>query len=99
MSEYPTGTELRYIKNYDLAQKHPFGLIEFIQEIWWNAGTGVVIKGKRVKRVELHTWGWSGNEDIVGALSSNFIFWSLYWQKSYRGGHYYFKVYKLPKGD
>jgi hypothetical protein len=65
-------------------------LIEYIEDRWafpdyfhWDPGT---------ETLELHTAGWSGNEDTIGALQSNAMFWALYWQKSERGGHYYFIV-------
>jgi hypothetical protein len=45
--------------------------------------------GKFKFKLELHTGGWSDNETIISDLESNF-FWFLYWQKSVRGGHYYF---------
>ena len=39
--------------------------------------------------VQLHTAGWSGNEDLYCALEK--VKWlGLFWQKSVRGGHYYY---------
>lgn len=61
-----------------------------LQEKWWNGETGVRWKGKRVIKIELHTWGWSENETIIDELKKT-IFW-FYWTKSERGGHYYFEV-------
>jgi hypothetical protein len=48
-------------------------------------------KGK-YQRLEMHTGGWSGNEEIMTALQDNAYFFLLYWQRSKRGGHYYFKI-------
>lgn len=93
MKEYPDESDLKQIREWD-AIKDPLGLIKFIESICWC--DAVKIKGKRVWNVEFHTWGWSGNEDIIRAMLSNIhLFWTIYWQKSVRGGHYYFKVYKL----
>ena len=40
--------------------------------------------------IELHTGGWSGNEDLIRALQKSY-FWS-FWRISKVGGHYYFKI-------
>jgi len=85
---YPTDKAIMKIERWD--GKNPEAFIEFIREIWHWPDWGFELKGKRVLRLELHTGGWSGNEDIIGALF-NSLFW-LYWQKSTRGGHHYFKV-------
>jgi len=36
------------------------------------------------------TGGWSGNEELIGAMRMNFILWSQWWWSSRRGGHYVF---------
>ena len=92
MKEYPDKSDLKLIRKWD-AIKDPFKLIEFIQSICWC--DAVKIRGKKVWYVEFHTWGWSGNEDIINALRDNPIFFALYWLKTHRGGHYYFRVHKL----
>lgn len=83
---YPTEETLAYIENYS-GGLNPIPLVEFILEAWaypdyavWNPPI-----------LELHTGGWSGNESIIAALEKT-MFWALYWQKSERGGHYYFKI-------
>ena len=92
MKEYPEESDLEQIRKWD-AINDAFKLVKFIQEICWC--DAVKIKGKRVWRVEFHTWGWSGNEDIIQALRENQMFFAIYWLKTLRGGHYYFKVRKL----
>lgn len=94
---YPTEEYLEYIKNYDCKDIPAF--LEELESAW--AYNGFILSkvykykgwhGRKQRTLELHTAGWSGNESIIDALSSNFIFWSMYWWKTYRGGHYYFQI-------
>ena len=95
---YPEEHELDVIKEWHISKWHkeldPFKLIDFIESITWTSEWCIKRRGKRIVYFEFHTAGWSGNEEIIEVLKSTF-FWTLYWQKSIRGGHYYFKVYKL----
>ena len=43
--------------------------------------------------LELHTGGWSGNEDVIEALSES-MFWLVCWMESKRGGHHRFDLSK-----
>ena len=47
---------------------------------------------KNVLVLEYHTFGWSGNEEIISLLEkvSYGILWNLFWRKEEIGGHYYF---------
>jgi hypothetical protein len=84
---YPTEAELKLITEWDVINDVK-GLIEFIKEQW--------IYEEYFKYepplLELHTGGWSGHESVIGALERNLIFWGVFWQKSERGGHYYFEI-------
>lgn len=91
---YPTEEELNIVKNWDC--KDPKGLVDYIESIWWMADWGFKLTGKKVLKLELHTGGWSGNEDIIDALQNTFLWW-LYWEKSVRGGHYYFVIRPVKK--
>ncbi|MHA1852722.1 MAG: hypothetical protein ACTSUF_04335 [Candidatus Heimdallarchaeaceae archaeon] len=97
---YPTEEELNKIENWDASD--PEGLLDFIEDLWcYTDGYRFVIEsgknnGEKVIDVYLSTGGWSGNESIIAALRKN-IFWSLYWQKSERGGHYWFKIINIKK--
>lgn len=93
---YPTEEALGYIKNYDILNQPIKKLIEFIQELW-SYKDFFILRGKKTLTLELHTGGWSGNESIIQALAENILFWSMYWEKSVRGGHYYFKITKIKK--
>lgn len=37
---------------------------------------------------EIATGGWSGCEDVIGALKQNHLFWAVCWRLSKRGGYY-----------
>jgi len=88
---YPDEASLKAIKKWDIFKKGLSGLLDLIRENTRWADRQIHITGKKVIRFEYHTGGWSGNEDVIDALTMNF-FWFLYWQKSIRGGHYYFKI-------
>jgi hypothetical protein len=93
---YPTQYALQLIRDWD-CQKDLRGLVELLREIW-NFDDYMILKtgknhlGEKVNILELHCGGWSGNEDIIGALEKNEMFFMLYWQKTERGGHYYFEL-------
>ena len=91
--EYPTEEELEKIRKWDVV-KDPMGLIAFIKGLW-KYPDYFVVKGKRVIKLELSTGGWSGNEDIIGALRENEMFFLLWWQKSIMGGHYFFRIVEI----
>jgi len=90
---HPTKKELETIRSWDLAKQPVIDLLEHIRQCWNWADVGFYeLSGKRVLKLELHTGGWSGNEDVIDALQETFAFWTLYWEKSTRGGHYYFRI-------
>lgn len=88
---YPTKEALKRIKNWDWLKHH--NLIEFLDFIksLWQWEDRFVLRGKQVLKLYLSTGGWSGNESIIDALHNNF-FWTAFWEKSIRGGHYWFKI-------
>lgn len=95
---YPTEETLKRISGFDIMKEDPFEFAEYLCDNWvngfppkWNPKTG---------GLELHTGGWSGCESIISALESSKgfpTFWGLYWYKSVRGGHYWFKVKRIKK--
>ena len=92
---YPTDEELQEIRQWSknrIVDYDVLGLLDYIRDRWRYADSGYFkLVGKRVLRLELHTAGWSGNESIIDALQEN-VFWFMWWQKSTRGGHYYFRI-------
>ena len=93
--QYPSDEILEYIEQFDCANEDVEQLLALIKEIWWRPDYGFIRNGEDL---QLHTGGWSGNESIIEALQANELFFLAYWQKSERGGHYYFKI-KLPPHD
>ena len=94
---YPTDDELEKVKNWDGIGDSQ-GLIDFLESIWRWPDWGITKKRGRTQvfrkpciRLYISTGGWSGNEDIIKVLQSNF-FWSIFWVSSRRGGHYEFEI-------
>ena len=84
--DYPTKAELNQVKECS-SDGDTLKLVELLKAIWWMPD-GIVLNGNRL---ELHTYGWSGNEEIIKVMEKS-IFWALCWQRSDRGGHYYFET-------
>jgi len=92
---YPTKVELRKIAKWKGDWQE---LLERVQELWhWGAEycDYEITKddlGRYIYEWDISTGGWSGNEDIINALSDNFMFWIMCWYSSRVGGHYIFRV-------
>jgi len=88
---YPTEEELEKIRVWDYMDMPT--LFEYIESLW--TYDDPYFRKERLKDgyvYHISTAGWSGNEDIISALSCNLMVWSLTWQSSRRGGHYEFIV-------
>jgi len=97
-NRYPTEEEKQEIRdwewNIDENNPNDIPFIERLLELWSYADRCSFKKHKNGNwKLLLNTSGWSGNEELIEALESqkqpNFFFW--FWQKSERGGHYWFK--------
>lgn len=89
---YPTEEELEKVTNWDW--KDYKGLMDYVKSLWhWN-GYGF---NEMEKHYEIHTYGWSGNEELILAMKKNQMFWLLYWEQSRRGGHYIFSETTMSK--
>ena len=90
---YPTEETLEEIRNWKFKDLEEFkDLFDFIKPIWkysdceyWDEVDGLY---------DISTGGWSGNEEIIGAMQKNYIFWWTCWELSMRGGHFKFKLRK-----
>lgn len=92
---YPDKKDLKKIREWDVVNDLP-GLLQFLKSIWWQPAWGFVLTPLETE-LELHTGGWSGNEDIMEALQANEMFWTLFWYSSERGGHYKFHFYNYTE--
>lgn len=94
---YPNNKTLNAIENYS----HEWGyqnLMENIAPLFEGYGR---CEYRDIDDIwEVATGGWSGNEDIIGALQDNTLFWTICWNLSKRGGYYEFKCRPIVKaGD
>ncbi len=96
-SEYYTEKELKEIQNWNIIDTH--NLVNRLRDMWqynnlfiesWEIDA--TNKENMVLMLQLHTGGLRGNEDIINALQKHKMFWTMWWWKTERGGHYYFEV-------
>jgi len=92
-NEYPTGSELKIATEYQVTNDNFHTFMDYIKSIWWCPNWGWTRDGGTYR---ISTGGWSGNEDVIGALMRNSVFWLMYWKQSRVGGHY---IFSLSKGD
>ncbi len=102
---YPDDDELDKIEKWDWHDVP--SLIEFIIERWAYADRGVkrkwakdsLLKRSWVLHLELHTAGWSGNEDLINSLLRNRMATAvLNYRKWETGGHYWFEYNPKANG-
>lgn len=100
MSDYPTEGDLKAIRTWELKEREDYiALAKFVCNIWhWPNFATLTWKAKKVDVLRLVTGGWSGNEDIVGALQENQLFGMVCWKKSERGGVHIYEIPELKKG-
>jgi hypothetical protein len=95
---YPTDEWLEFLRQYTPDDSLP--IMDFVQNVlidgWWMPAWGFKLKRKYkgVRKLELHTGGWSGNEEIINVLVRNFYLtqFAMKYVKWTTGGHYYFKI-------
>ena len=98
---YPLPETLKRIQEWEIKEpKDCLGLIAYVEQLWiypsyFTAHARRVRPwkhGRLQRRYEISTGGWSGHEDIIEAMQSNWIFWALAWYSHRTGGHYEFRV-------
>lgn len=93
---YPTDEFLKFIRDYTHETMPILDFIEIISHHWYFGDWGFKLSRKYngIRKLELHTGGWSGNESIIEAIKGNF--WLTHFQMRYvqwrTGGHYYFEI-------
>jgi len=97
MSDYPTDEEVDRVRTWAFEAKGSFedfmAYVKSIGRYWPNEFFGWEQDGRTYY---ISTGGWSGNEEILGAMKVNLIFWTVCRVESRRGGHY---VFELPNPD
>lgn len=96
---YPTEDTLQTIRMWE---EDFSALMEFVAKAWkWDDLTRRPSKIEplfdRKHKDDGYWWcgatgGWSGNEDLIGALQDNRLFWFFCWRASVRGGYFEFHV-------
>lgn len=94
-SGYPTEESLRAIATWNFRQRPYEEFLSYTKALWtypdrWE---------QTEKQLRLSTGGWSGNEELLGAMEQNFVFWAMCWEQSRRGGHYIFDLSHPPAGS
>ena len=92
--QYPTEADVESIKTWPYAD--PIGWFDFIKDRWTYADCGWKQDGRNYS---ISTAGWSGNEELICAMQSNFILWSQCWKVHRTGGHYRFEIPKRYGGS
>ena len=94
---YPTEETLDELSSIKpLTQENLQKIMEIVHSHWQWADKMYLLDQER-GCLQLITGGWSGNEEIIGALRENRIFWALCWYQSRRGGHYWFDLRRIRK--
>lgn len=89
---YPTEAALGGVRSWPIeCNQDAISLLHFVATLWWGDLPKHIVTGP-VHHWGMATWGWSGNEDLIGAMMENNLFWLTAWQSSRRGGHYTFEI-------
>jgi len=93
---YPTEETLDAIKSWgDLSYEGQRNLLNFVCKAWYYPDRIERVEDEGQEKFRFSTGGWSGNEDLIEALSWNYMFWMLCWHSSKRGGYHVFKLKKV----
>lgn len=87
---YPTSEALEKVRSWDVGGTSDCAdLLKFVGQLWYYPNYFEEKDGV----YQISTGGWSGNEDVIGAMYTNVIFNTFCWRAHWRGGHY---IYMLP---
>jgi hypothetical protein len=93
---YPTRAALHKIATWPYnGGKVIRGVLNFIKSIWYHSD--IAWDETEAGRVKISTVGWSGNEDLIGAMRKNRAFWSFAFENEHVGGHFTFRLDKTVK--
>lgn len=98
---YPTEEWLQFLRTYVPDESLP--IMAFVERAlpdgWWCSDWGYKLHEEKDGRreLELHTGGWSGNEEVVDAILHNEqIREGMRHFRWMEGGHYYFEIKTKP---
>lgn len=90
---YPTDAALERIRTWPCEDWR--GLLEHIRP-YWEDDPGYGSWRRTRRRLRLATGGWSGNEDIIGALDRS-CFGIIAWESTHRGGLHVYDLEHMPR--
>lgn len=89
--EYPSEEGLEAIRSWPFGEA--IGLFHEMRRVWrWPSYLRIT-----ARRAYVSTGGWSGHEDMMGALHDNHMVWAFAFLSERRGGHYVFDLTALRK--
>jgi hypothetical protein len=93
---YPTEEFLNFIRIYNGKTIPILDFVEILSDGWHHRDWGFILhrKYKGIIKLELHTGGWSGNEETIEVIKSNMYLthFAMKYVKWHTGGHYYFEI-------
>jgi hypothetical protein len=93
---YPEDEELARIENWSIRGREDcVELLEYVRGLW--TYPEYFEHDEEGTHYTISTGGWSGNESLISAMCSNYMFWAIAWWSSRKGGHYEFKLEKWVK--
>lgn len=90
LAHYPSDFVLKTLEKWVLNKENLNEFLDLLQSEWEFADIGYYKFEEGM--LELHTGGWSGNEDIIRALRLNSLFWRSCFVRDEPGGHYWFNL-------
>ena len=102
---YPTDDTLHRIEQWEVSDCD--GLMEFLQKAWHYGEPYAPARhsvhcetmDEEVEQWEVSTGGWSGNEEMIGAMQKNTLWWLFHWWESRRGGHFKFRAMRTQEAS
>lgn len=93
---YPKNELITTIRNYHPDQGNIIKMIYLICHNWYHGEDGykIYMADDGMVKLELHTLGWSGNEDVIKEVLKNDFLTEgpMKYMRWERGGHYYFDI-------
>ncbi len=100
MSDYPDSAELKMLEDWPLDD--PVGWLQYAAALWsYPDRVRLTVRENDAYDfprnclalvADFSTGGWSGNEDVIGAMKGSQILWSATATQWRRGGHWQFVV-------